>query len=69
MNCSEKQIEEAHARRPTFSGMSSAVGFLAACRTACTSLPSAQKAATTSRVRRWSHGGLLWGGRKWLMGF
>ena len=52
VNCPERQMEEAHARRPNFSGMSSAVDIWAACKTACTSLGSAQKAATTSRVRR-----------------
>ena len=67
VNCPERQMEEAHARRPNFSGMSSAIGIWAACRTACTSLVSAQKAATTSRVRRRSHDGLRWGGRNWLM--
>ena len=36
--------------------------------TACTSLGSAQKATTTSRVRRRSHDGLRWGARNWLMG-
>ena len=66
--CSVRQTEEAHARRPNFSGTSSAVGMWAACRTACTSLGSAQKAATTSRVRRRSHDGLRWGARNWLMG-
>ena len=69
VNCPERQMEEAHARRPNFSGMSSAVRIWAACRTVCTSLGSAQKAATTSRVRRRSHFGLRWGGRNWLMGF
>ena len=41
VNCPERQMEEAHARRPNFSGISSAVGIWAACRTACTSLGSA----------------------------
>ena len=68
VNCPERQMEEAHTRRPNFSGMSSAVGTGVACRTACTSLSSAQKAATTSRVRRRSHVGLRWGGRNWMMG-
>ena len=63
-----RQMEEAHARRPNFSGMSSAVGMWAACRTACTSLGSGQKAATTWRVRRWSNDGLGWGARNWQMG-
>ena len=61
-NCPERQMEEAHARRPNFSGMSSAVRISAACTTACTSLGSAQKAATTLQVRRRSHVGLRWGG-------
>ena len=66
--CPARQMEEAHARRLNFSRMSSAVGMWAACTTACTSLGSAQKVATTSRVRRRSHDGLRWGGRNWLMG-
>ena len=61
VNCPERQTEEAHARRPDISGMSSAFRIWAACRTACTSLGSAQKAATTSRVRRRSLVGLRWG--------
>ena len=66
--CPVRQMEEAHARSPNFSGTRSAVGIWAACRTACTSLGNAQKAATTSRVRRRSHDGLRWGARNWLMG-
>ena len=66
--CPSRQTEEAHARRPNFSGTSSAIGIWAACRTACTSLGSAQKAATTSRVRRRSYDGVRWGARNWLMG-
>ena len=62
-----RQTEEAHARRPNFSGTSSAVGIWAVCRTACTSSGSAQKAATTSRVRRRSHDGLRWRAKNWLM--
>ena len=65
----ERQMAEAHTRRPNFSGMSSAVGMWAALRNACTLLGSAQKAAITSRVRRRSHARLRLGGRKWMMGF
>ena len=66
--CLPRQMEEAHATSPYFSGMSSAVGIEASCRAACTSLGSMQKAATTSRVRRRSHDGLRWGAKNWLMG-
>ena len=69
VSCPERQMEEAHAKRPNFRGMSSVVGIWAVCRMACASLGSAQKAATTSRTRRRSHVGLRWGGRNWLMGF
>ena len=66
----ERQMEDAHTKRPNFSGMSSAIRIWDACRTVCTSLGNAHKAATTSRTRRRSHVGLRWGGgRNWLMGF
>ena len=64
VSCPETQMEDAHASSPNLSGTSSAVGFWAASRTACMSLGSAQKAATTSRVRRRSYVGLRWGSRK-----
>ena len=66
--CPVRQMEEAHATSPNFSRTRSAVGIWAACRTACTSLGSAQKAATTSRVQRRSHDGLRWGARNSRMG-
>ena len=66
--CPARQTEQAHDRRPNFSGTSSAIGIWAVCRTACTSLGSAQKAATTSRLRRRSHDGRRWGAKNWLMG-
>ena len=69
VSCTEWQMEEAHAKRPNFRGMSSIIRIWAISRTACTSLGSAQKAATTSWTRRRSHVGLRWGGGNWLMGF
>ena len=66
--CLHRQMQEAHATSPYFSGMRSAVGIEASCRTACTSMGSMQKAATTSRVRRRSHDGLRWRANNWLMG-
>ena len=62
-------MEEAHAKRPNFRGTGSVVGIWAVCRTACTPLGSAQKAATTSRTRGRSHVGLRWRGRNRLLGF
>ena len=37
----ERQMEEAHAKRPDFRGMSFAVAIWAVCKTTCTSLGSA----------------------------
>ena len=63
LGCPERQMEEAHTKRPNFRGMSSVFGIGAVYRMACTSLGSAHKAATTSLTRRRSHVGLTWGGR------
>ena len=52
VSCPKRQMEEAHAKKLNFRGMSSVVGIWEVCRTACTSLGSAPKAATTSWTRR-----------------